>query len=164
MILALASSRAASVTVKKPKVDPFCIAPAKREELKAKLKEKIFRTDCAAALRKLRLARLDCSDAQSIRDFKSAVLGTIRPDDDVAEGFARAVCPGKADAACMNLEPQCRLRPFPGDPGIPGGTGASGVEKLKEAKKKFFRDRLPDISEGQAQTLVNHYMELHGQY
>jgi hypothetical protein len=155
-MLALGFAQASSVTVKKPVVDPFCIAPAKREELKAKLKEKIDQSDCAWSLRKLHLARLDCSQPQTIRDFKSAMLGAVRPDDAYVEGFARAVCPGKADAACMNPEPQCRSRKVRLEPRL---DLVAGREKREALLRKYYLDRLPDISENQAQVMVDHYLE-----
>jgi hypothetical protein len=150
---------AASVSVKTPPVDPFCISAKKRVELKAKYKEQIERPDCAAYLRKLRLARLECSDPQAIRDFKSAMLAAVNPDDAYAEGFSRALCPGRADAACMNPEPQCRLKSFHGEPKLPRGIPD---DKFKSRLARYYLERLPDVDERQAQTMVDHYLELHG--
>jgi hypothetical protein len=162
LLAAALSAQAASVRVKNPPPpDPFCVPAAKREEQKKKLADKISQADCSHALRKLRLARLDCSEPQTIRDFKSAMLGAVSPDDAYAEGFARALCPGKADAACMNPEPQCRARAARREPKL---SRVAERDKNDAALRKFYEDRLPDVDERQAQVMVDHYWELHGQH
>ncbi|MBI3554207.1 MAG: hypothetical protein HY077_17045 [Elusimicrobia bacterium] len=150
---------AAARPAAKASVDPFCVSAREREALKTKYKDRTRRSDCGPALRKLKLARVDCADPQSIRDFKSAMLAAVRPDDAYAEGFARALCPGKADAACMNPEPQCRLEPFRSEP---EATAGAPREKFAARLRKHYLDRLKDISDEQARVLVDHYLELRG--
>lgn len=135
-----------------------CPSAAERRRRVEELKAFVYQSSCETSLSKLKMKKLDCGDLQSIRDFKSAVLGRFWRDEETAEALASYVCPLTSRRACMNPEPQCRQ--VNERARISTANGKPWTRDSLEFLKAYFHKDLP-VDDAQAETLARGYMADH---